>query len=217
LKSFLDENHLLHVLVNILTPYPGTEIRDEFAEEKRLLTSNPQKYNIRNVVFKPKGVSKEQLEEMYVWLCRSVFNYRATYRRGRPLLKYARRLSLPFYLRLPAVGGYLFTLMILFFRGKLRLRPAFWALFKIPYLILFNGTFYAMEILSMAIDYDDFANREEARFMTESVNLGDEDNLLNIPHKIVPVVDPKGKKYGTFYVDGMDLRRYGFPVPSENF
>ncbi len=216
LKSFLDENNILHVLVNVLTPYPGTEICNDFVKEERLLTRNPQKYNIRNVVFKPKGVSKEQLEEMYVWLCRSVFNYRASYERGKPLLKFGGRLALPFYLRLPALGGFLFSLCILFFRGKIRLKPALWSFYKMPYLLLFKGTFYAMELVSISLDYDDFAYREENRFMTESVSLGEEDNLLSISHQIVPVRDPKGKKYGTFYLDGLDLRKYGYPVPAEN-
>jgi radical SAM superfamily enzyme YgiQ (UPF0313 family) len=216
LKSFLEENNILHVLVNILTPYPGTEIRDEFIKEERLLTRNPQKYNIRNVVFKPKGISKEQLEEMYVWLCRSVFDYRASYKRGKPLLKFDDRLSLPFYLRLPALGGFLFTLLILILRGRIRLKPAAWSFYKMPYLMLFKGNFYAMELVSICLDYDDFAHREESRFITESVSLGNEDNLLSISRQIVPARNPSGKKYKTFYVDGIDLRKYGFSVPSDN-
>jgi radical SAM superfamily enzyme YgiQ (UPF0313 family) len=216
LKSFLDENNILHVLVNILTPYPGTEIHDNFVKEERLLTRKPQKYNIRNVVFRPKGISKEQLEEMYVWLCRSVFSYRASYKRGKSLLKYGGRLALPFYLRLPALGGFLFTLIILILRGRIRLKPAAWSFYMMPYLMLFKGTFFAIELVSICLDYDDFAHREESRFMTESVSLGDEDNLLSISRQIVPVRDSKGKKYGTFYVNGINLRKYGFSVPSEN-
>ncbi|HHT9105427.1 MAG TPA: B12-binding domain-containing radical SAM protein [Candidatus Wujingus californicus] len=216
LKSFLEENNILHVLVNILTPYPGTEIRDEFVKEERLLTRNPQKYNIRNVVFKPKGISKEQLEEMYVWLCRSVYDYSASYRRGKPLFKFDDRFSLPLYLRLPAVGGFLFTLIILILRGRIRLKPAAWSFYMIPYLMLFKGSFYAMELVTICLDYDDFAHREERRFMAESVTLGNEDNLLSISHQIAPVRSPSGKKYKTFYVDGIDLRNYGFSVPSEN-
>jgi radical SAM superfamily enzyme YgiQ (UPF0313 family) len=164
LKSFLEENNILHNLVNILTPYPGTEILDDFVKEKRLLTRDPQKYNIRNVVFKPKDISKEQLEEMYVWLCRSLFDYRASYRRGKPLLKFATRLSFPFFLRLPALFGFLFTLIILIFRGKIRLKAAVWAFYTIPYLMLSNGSFFAMELVLMCLDYDDFAHREERRF-----------------------------------------------------
>ncbi len=216
LKSFLDENNLLHVLVNILTPYPGTELRDEFVKEKRLLKRNPQKYNIRNVVFKPKDIAKEQLEEMYVWLCRSIFNYRSSYERGKPLLKFGGRLSLPFYLRLPALGGFLFALLVLFLRGRVRVKPAAWSLYKMPYLLLGKGTFYAMELISICLDYDDFARREEGRFITENVSLGDEDKLLSSPYQIVPEKSRRGQKgYGTFYVDGIDLRKYGFQVPSE--
>ena len=216
LKSFLEENNVFHVLVNILTPYPGTEILEEFVKEKRLFTRNPQKYNIRNVVFKPKDISKEQLEEMYVWLCRSIFDFRASYRRGKPLIRFMDRYSLPIFLRLPVLGGFLFTLFILFLRGRVRLRAAVWAFYKIPYLILFNGSFYAIELAAMCLDYDEFAYREEKRFLNESINLSNKSNLLSIPNKLETLKSQDGKKYKTFYVDGAELRNYGFTVPSEN-
>jgi radical SAM superfamily enzyme YgiQ (UPF0313 family)/pimeloyl-ACP methyl ester carboxylesterase len=216
LKSFLEENSLLHVLVNILTPYPGTEIREEFIREGRLLTRNPQKYNIRNVVFKPQDIPKGQLEEMYVWLCRSIFDYRASYRRGIPLLKTARRYSLPVFLRLPTLAGFLFSLFILILRGKIRAKAAVWALYKLPYLILFTGSFSAVELLPVCLDYDDFAYREEKRFMTGSITLGNENNLLSLPHQIEAKKSRSNKRYGTFYVSGDDLCKYGFTVSPEN-
>jgi hypothetical protein len=124
-------------------------------------------------------------------------------------------LSLPFYLRLPAVGGFLASLLVLMVRGRIGLGPALRSFWKIPYLMLFKGSFFAMELGTMCIDYDDFARREERRFMTESVSLGHEENLLRVSDQIVPVRSPGGKKYEIFYANGIELRKYGFSVPSE--
>jgi radical SAM superfamily enzyme YgiQ (UPF0313 family) len=216
LHSFLEENNVLHILVNILTPYPGTEIHREFSEEQRIFTYNPQKYNIRNVVFKPKNISKEQLEEMYVWLCRSLFNYRASYRRGRPLLKFNGHLRLPFYMRLPLLIGTFLSLVVLILRGRIRFRAAAWSFWKIPSLVLFNGSFYGIELFSMCLDYDDFAHREERRFINEGVRLETRDDLLSIADQIVPAKSSYGKDYKALYLDGVTLQKFGFSVCDEN-
>ena len=216
LKSFLEQNNVLHNLVNILTPYPGTEILDDFVKEKRLLTRDPQKYNIRNVVFKPKDISKEQLEEMYVWLCRSLFDYRASYRRGKPLLKFANRLSLPFFLRLPALLGFLSTLIILTFRGRIRLKAAIWSFYTLPYLMFSSGSFYAMELLFMSLDYDDFVYWEEKRFSATGISHGTANNLSVIFHPSVPTAKNRKKTYKAIYFDGAKLDQYRLSIPGEN-
>lgn len=46
---------------SILTPFPGTPIYSELERENRLLTKDWSKYNHRNVVFKPKNMTPEQL------------------------------------------------------------------------------------------------------------------------------------------------------------
>ena len=46
----------------ILTPYPGTPLFKKFDKEERILTYDWSKYNRKNVVFKPKNISKEELE-----------------------------------------------------------------------------------------------------------------------------------------------------------
>ena len=218
LKSFLEENNIFHVLVNILTPYPGTEIRETFIKEGRLFTRNPQKYNIRNVVFRPKDIAKEQLEEMYVWLCRSLFDCRAAYKRGKPLVKVeaAGRYHIPLFLRLPIVVGFLYTLIVFILRGRIRIFAAIWALIKIPFLILSNGGFYAIELVSMCLDYDDFAYREEKRFLRESISLSDDCDLLSLPHQFETEKSGGGKPYKTIYLDGSLLYNYGFQIPPEN-
>lgn len=45
----------------ILTPFPGTMLFNKFEEEGRILTEDWTKYNLKNVVFKPKNMSEEEL------------------------------------------------------------------------------------------------------------------------------------------------------------
>jgi len=47
----------------ILTPYPGTPLFEQFNTEGRILTKNWSKYDMDHVVFKPKNMTPEELEE----------------------------------------------------------------------------------------------------------------------------------------------------------
>ncbi len=47
----------------ILTPYPGTPLFNRLEKEGRILTKDWSKYNRKNVVFEPKNMTKEELEE----------------------------------------------------------------------------------------------------------------------------------------------------------
>jgi len=47
----------------ILTPFPGTPLYDELEKQGRILTKDWSKYNARNVVFKPKNITGEDLIE----------------------------------------------------------------------------------------------------------------------------------------------------------
>lgn len=51
----------------ILTPYPGTKIYERFKKEGRLLHEDWSKYNNQNVVFKPVGLTPEQLKNGSDW------------------------------------------------------------------------------------------------------------------------------------------------------
>jgi radical SAM superfamily enzyme YgiQ (UPF0313 family) len=46
---------------SILTPFPGTELFNEFKKEERILTKDWYNYNLKNVVFKPMNFSINQL------------------------------------------------------------------------------------------------------------------------------------------------------------
>ena len=47
----------------ILTPYPGTSLFDDMDSKGRILTTDWSKYNMRNVVFKPKNFTAKELLE----------------------------------------------------------------------------------------------------------------------------------------------------------
>lgn len=65
LKS-IDKLGLDSVIFAVLTPYPGTPIFNKLEKEGRILTRDWSKYNRKNVVFKPKKMTKEELEKGYI-------------------------------------------------------------------------------------------------------------------------------------------------------
>ncbi|MCL5090637.1 MAG: cobalamin-dependent protein [Patescibacteria group bacterium] len=59
-----------HVFVHIATPYPGTVWGDNVAREERLLGFPYSDYTHGKVVFKPKNMESEELQQGYYWLKR---------------------------------------------------------------------------------------------------------------------------------------------------
>ena len=53
---------------SILTPYPGTPLFNKFESEGRILSYDWSKYNRKNVVFKPKNMSPEVLQNGFLRL-----------------------------------------------------------------------------------------------------------------------------------------------------
>lgn len=163
LRTFVEKNNLFHVLLNILTPYPGTRLSDEMKKAGRILTEKPELYNIRNVVFKPKNLSAGQVQEIFNSLSNSFYTYENMYRRGRHLLDTANRLYFPVLSRIPIWLALSFTTVCLAAMGKLRFSVAVRVLAIAPYLILWYGTFFSIELLVTSADYDDFAHCEDKR------------------------------------------------------
>ena len=77
----IDRIGLDSAIFAVLTPYPGTPMFDKLEKEGRILTHDWSKYNRKNVVFKPKNMTKEELENGYRRMTRQ-FNFapRVTYR-----------------------------------------------------------------------------------------------------------------------------------------
>jgi radical SAM superfamily enzyme YgiQ (UPF0313 family) len=61
---------------HILTPYPGTALYTRMAAEQRMTTKNWDLYDTRHVVYRPIGLTAEQLKNGYDW------SYREFYRWG---------------------------------------------------------------------------------------------------------------------------------------
>ncbi|MCM8828797.1 MAG: B12-binding domain-containing radical SAM protein, partial [Candidatus Omnitrophica bacterium] len=63
--DFIEENRIELASFSILTPLPGTRLYKKLDEEKRIFERDWSKYTCGEVVFKPKLLSVEQLQEGY--------------------------------------------------------------------------------------------------------------------------------------------------------
>jgi radical SAM superfamily enzyme YgiQ (UPF0313 family) len=60
--KFLIKNHICSASFNILTPYPGTRIYDEFRKNGRIINDRWEYYNHHTVVFRPANMSPLELQ-----------------------------------------------------------------------------------------------------------------------------------------------------------
>jgi radical SAM superfamily enzyme YgiQ (UPF0313 family) len=65
---------------HILTPYPGTRLYERLKNQGRLVTENWDRYNTREVVFRPKHMSAETLKAGYDLAYRSFYQWRSILR-----------------------------------------------------------------------------------------------------------------------------------------
>jgi radical SAM superfamily enzyme YgiQ (UPF0313 family) len=63
MQTHIGELGMDAVNFSLLTPYPGTPLFSRLEQEGRILTKDWSKYNRKNVVFQPKNMTKEELEE----------------------------------------------------------------------------------------------------------------------------------------------------------
>lgn len=75
LIDFIDETNLLMPLINILTPFPGTELFKRFEQEGRLLHKDWSLYDTRHVVFSPGNISPEELLAGYNKIVKHIYSY----------------------------------------------------------------------------------------------------------------------------------------------
>jgi radical SAM superfamily enzyme YgiQ (UPF0313 family) len=79
--DWLIKNKIETLTSHILTPYPGTELYRRMKEEDRIIDYDLSKYNTSHVVFKPKGMTGEELYEGYLWMYRKFYSFRNILRR----------------------------------------------------------------------------------------------------------------------------------------
>jgi len=83
-KKILDLCHQARIdgaLFPILTPYPGTLLRERLKREGRILTDQWDLYDMEHVTFAPKRMSPEKLQEGFEWLNASFLSWGSIFRR----------------------------------------------------------------------------------------------------------------------------------------
>jgi len=75
LINFIEETNLLMPLINVLTPFPGTQLFHRFEKEKRIVSKDWQFYDTKHVVFQPENLSIEELSAGYKKVVQSVYSF----------------------------------------------------------------------------------------------------------------------------------------------
>jgi radical SAM superfamily enzyme YgiQ (UPF0313 family) len=78
---WIEANRLECATFHILTPYPGTPLFRQLEAEGRILHRDWDKYDTAHVVFKPKYMSCEELDEGYAWCYDNLFSHRSIWQR----------------------------------------------------------------------------------------------------------------------------------------
>jgi radical SAM superfamily enzyme YgiQ (UPF0313 family) len=114
--NFLVDSNMESFLAIYLTPIPGTQMYNEFEEQKRLITDDYSKYDFRHIVVKPKNMSDKQLYDGVSWVSRE-FN-------SKKLMKKRVMFKLKDFLKYPSIRrllGLIGTLAInLAFRSRIK-------------------------------------------------------------------------------------------------
>jgi radical SAM superfamily enzyme YgiQ (UPF0313 family) len=79
--KWLVENKVETMTGHILTPYPGTRLYKRLLSEGRITDFDPSHYNTSHVVFRPKNMTAEELQEGYIWIYDQIYSLRNIYRR----------------------------------------------------------------------------------------------------------------------------------------
>lgn len=69
------QNGITTSTYHVLTPYPGTNLFQDFEREGRILTKNWDLYDTRNVVYKTKNISAADLKAGYDWSYKEFYSW----------------------------------------------------------------------------------------------------------------------------------------------
>jgi radical SAM superfamily enzyme YgiQ (UPF0313 family) len=75
LIEFIDETNLLMPLINVLTPFPGTELFKRLEKEGRILHKDWSRYDAKHVVFKHPSLSVGELSDGYRRIVQAVYSF----------------------------------------------------------------------------------------------------------------------------------------------
>jgi len=74
LINFIDRNHLYAIQVTILTPYPGSRIREVLGREGRLLDVGWEHYTCNEVTYIPKNFTPAELHQEHLRVYRNIYS-----------------------------------------------------------------------------------------------------------------------------------------------
>lgn len=92
--KWIVDNKIETVTSHILTPYPGTHLYKEFLETGRIIDFDYSKYNTANVVFKPKNMTAEELQQGYLKIYKDIYSLKNIIKRTPK----AKNQWIPYYL-----------------------------------------------------------------------------------------------------------------------
>lgn len=78
---FCEQARLEAAIFPILTPYPGTRVRERLELEERITCNDWRNYDMGHVNFLPRGMSAEELQDGHDWLNKSFYSFSSMYRR----------------------------------------------------------------------------------------------------------------------------------------
>ena len=84
---FVERTHLEAAIFSVLTPFPGTRIQDALTREGRILHTDWENYDMNHVVFKPKRMTPQQLQEGLDWAYRRLYGYGSIIKRLFPFIR----------------------------------------------------------------------------------------------------------------------------------
>jgi radical SAM superfamily enzyme YgiQ (UPF0313 family) len=84
-EEFCEENKIDAAVFAVLTPFPGTRLYDQLEREGRILSRDWSLYDMGHVVFQPRRMTVEQLQEGHDWANRRFYSYGSILRRFWPL------------------------------------------------------------------------------------------------------------------------------------
>jgi radical SAM superfamily enzyme YgiQ (UPF0313 family) len=79
--DWIETNRLECATFHILTPYPGTPLFRQLDAEGRILHRNWNRYDTAHVVFQPRHMSPEELDQGYAWCYERLFSHRSIWKR----------------------------------------------------------------------------------------------------------------------------------------
>jgi radical SAM superfamily enzyme YgiQ (UPF0313 family) len=79
--NFINENHIMGTQITLLTPFPGSRLRERLEKEKRIIHNDWQWYTAWNVVIAHKNFTPDELDRALTWIYKSIYNEQI-YRKG---------------------------------------------------------------------------------------------------------------------------------------